>query len=145
MDLDKIRAGLTDFLEAKNLKLFEMNYRKSDSTLEVLLDEKLDIDEIEKVSGEISAFMDGYEDEFPDNYFLDVGNIGAERPIRNEEEIMGAIGQYIYVKTKEEEVYGTLKSYTDGILNLEVQDKTRLKNKSVDYKKTKKVRYAVKF
>ena len=145
MDLDKIRNVLNEFVSEKQMKLFEVSYRRSDETLTVLLDEKLNMDELEEISAEISQFLDGYEDEFEDNYFLDVSTVGVERPIRNEEEVLAAIGEYVYVKTKENEYYGTLKAYEDGVLRLSVKDKTKEKEVSIPYSKTKKVRYAVKF
>ena len=137
MDKERIAGIISELLEKKGLRLFEVNYHKKDQTLEVLLDEELGLDELETVSNEISELLDRYEDELPDSYFLDVSNVGAERPIR--------IGEYIYVKTKENEYYGTLSSYKDGVMNLKVKDKTREKDVSVEYAKTKKARYAVKF
>ena len=145
MKLDSIKAKLEDYLKEKKLKLFEITYSKKDETLSILLDEKLDLDKLEEVSNDISDYLDKFEDEFEDNYILDVSTIGAERPIRNEKELEKAVGEYIYVKTKEVEYYGTLLDYTDGIIHLEVMDKTKKKNVSVDYNKTKQVRYAVKF
>lgn len=145
MNLEKINLALKEFSENKNLNLFEVTYHKNDSTLTVLFDEKFDMDELENVSNELSEFLDKYDGEFEDNYFLDVSTVGVERPIRNEEELIKAIGEYIYVKTKENEYYGTLKSYNNGVLSLDVADKNKTKNISVEYKKVKKVRYAVKF
>lgn len=145
MELNKIKEIIKEYVESKNLKLFDVSYFKSDSILTVLLDEKLSIDEIEVFSNGLSEYLDKYEDEFEDNYFLDVSNVGVERPIRNEEELEDAIGSYIYVKTKENEYYGTLKSYTDGIIHLITKVKNRTSEVSVDYKKAKKVRYAVEF
>lgn len=145
MNLEKINLALKEFSENKNLNLFEVTYHKNDSTLTVLFDEKFDMDELENVSNELSEFLDKYDGEFEDNYFLDVSTVGVERPIRNEEELIKAIGEYIYVKTKENEYYGTLKSYNNGVLSLDVADKNKTKNISVEYKKIKKVRYAVKF
>ena len=132
-------------LEKEDLKVFEITYHKNDQTLCVLLDEKMDMDQIEKVSSQVSDLLDQYEDDLPDNYFLDVSTVGAERPIRNEEELKAALNEYIYVKTKDSEYYGTLTSYKNGVMNLKVQDKTREKDVSVEYAKAKKVRYAVKF
>ena len=145
MNLDSVKSNLEKYLDEKKLKLFEINYQKKDQTLTILLDEKLDLDELEKVSNEISEYLDKYEDEFDDNYILDVSTVGVERPIRNEDELNKAVGEYIFVKTKDETYTGTLKDYTDGIIHMEVMDKTKVKNISVDYKKTKLVRYAVKF
>ncbi len=145
MDKEKIFTLITDMLEKEGLKVFEITYHKNDQTLCVLLDEKMDMDQIEKVSSQVSDLLDQYEDDLPDNYFLDVSTVGAERPIRNEEELKAALNEYIYVKTKDSEYYGTLTSYKNGVMNLKVQDKTREKDVSVEYAKAKKVRYAVKF
>ena len=145
MDKEKIRKALEDFTAGKNMKLFSVDYKKSDSILSVMLDEKLNMDELEVISNEISDFLDLYEDEFEDNYFLDVSTVGAERPIRSLDELKEAVGEYIYVKTKDNEYYGTLSSLKGEVLNLKVADKTKEKDVSVEYPKIKKVRYAVKF
>ena len=145
MDLSRVKKSLQEFAEEKGMKLFEVTYHKKDATLSVQLDEKLNMDELEKISQEISDHLDRFEDEFDDNYLLDVSTVGVERPIRNEEELLEAIGAYIYVKTKEREYYGTLKSFEEGTLLLETKDKNRTKDVSVDYGQIKKIRYAVQF
>lgn len=145
MNLDKIKSALNQFLDEKQLKLFEITYQKNDEVLTVLLDETLNMDQLEKVSNEISVFLDQYEDEFKDNYFLDVSNVGAERPIRNESELLEAVNKYIYVKANKQEYYGYLKDYDKGIMTLQVKDKNRSKDIQIDYKDAKKVRYAVEF
>lgn len=145
MNLDKIKSALNQFLDEKQLKLFEITYQKNDEVLTVLLDETLNMDQLEKVSNDISVFLDQYEDEFKDNYFLDVSNVGAERPIRNESELLEAVNKYIYVKANKQEYYGYLKDYDKGIMTLQVKDKNRSKDIQIDYKDAKKVRYAVEF
>lgn len=145
MNLDKIKTILKECAESNGYKLFDVTYHKGDNILSVLLDEKLNMDELEKVSNTISEYLDNYDDEFADNYFLDVSTVGVERPIRNEDELKDAIGKYIYVKCKDKEYNGTLDSYEDGTLVLKVKDKNRIKDVSVDYKECKKVRYAVEF
>lgn len=145
MNLENIKKDLEVFIKENNLNLFDLSYHSKDETLEVTLDNEMDMNKLEEVSNLVSNFLDKYEKEFPDNYILDVHSVGAERPIRNEEELINAIGQYIYAKTKENEYTGTLLDYTDGIIHMECKDKTRKVNVSVDYSKTKKVRYAVKF
>ena len=146
MNLEKVKKALQDFSDKNNLKLYEVTYHKNDQTLSVLFDEKFDMEKLEEVSGKVSDLLDKYEDEFENNYFLDVSTIGVERPIRNEEELKEAVGSYIYVKTKDkEEYYGDLKSFNNGVLSLDVNDKNKVKNYSIEYKNVKKVRYAVKF
>ena len=145
MNTDKIKKEIEGFLSSKGMKLFDLQYSKKDQTLTVLLDEKLSMDELEEVSNEISQLLDKYEDEFVDNYFLDVSTVGAERPIRNKEELKDAVGEYIYVKVKGNEYYGTLHSFENETLTLKVKDKTREKDVLIEYPEIKKVRYAVKF
>ena len=145
MDINKIKTVLEDFSKENDLKLFDVNYQKSSLILSVLFDNELDMDKLEEVSNKLSSYLDRYEDDFDDNYFLDVSIVGVERPIRNEDELKDAVGSYIYVKTKENEYYGTLHSFNNGVLALKVKDKNRMKDISVEYSKTKQVRYAVEF
>ena len=145
MNLETIKKDLEEHITKKDLKLFEINYSKADQTLGIILDEKLNMDELEDVSNDLSTYLDKYDKEFDDNYILDVSTVGVERPIRNEDELIQAINSYIYVKTKENEYNGTLKSYENGQMKLECMDKTRTKEVVVDYKQTKIVRYAVNF
>ena len=145
MKLENIKNDVNKYLLEKKLKLFDITYNKSESSLCVLLDEKLDLDEIENISNDLSNILDKYEDEFKENYILDVSTVGVERPIRNDSELEDAINEYIFVKTKKDEYYGTLKKYSDGILELETKNKTKVVNVTIEYKDVKEVRYAVKF
>ena len=146
MNLEKIRNALQEFSDEQHLKLYEVAYHKNDQTLAVLFDEKFTMDRLEEVSNKVSELLDKFEDEFADNYFLDVSTIGVERPIRNEDELAEAVGSYIFIQTKnKEEYYGDLKSYTNGVLSLDVSEKNKIRNYSVEYKNIRKVRYAVKF
>lgn len=145
MSLEKIKENVEKFLKEKDYKLFEIKYLKKDETLSILLDEKLDMDELETISNQLSTYLDEFEDEFDNNYILDVSTVGIERPIRNIDELKKAIGEYIYVKTKDGEFTGTLKEFEDNKIILECIDKTKVKNVELDYAKTSQVRYAVKF
>ncbi len=145
MDLNKIKTAITDHLKEKGIKVFDISYRRSDSVLEVLMDEQMDMGRIEEISADISAFLDAYDDEFEDNYFLDVSTVGIERPIRNREELASAVGSYICVRQKDKEYLGTLCSVDDGVMDLEVKDKNRRKHVSLNYEETEEIRYAVEF
>ena len=146
MDLKRISEVLKAFAKEKGYQIYDISYHKKDQTLSVLFDEQLSLDEIEERSALISAFLDDYEEEFPDQYLLDVSTAGAERAIRDEDELKQALGGYIFVKDKEKNEYtGTLKSYDEGIMVLEVMDKNRTREVTVPYANVRKVRYAVKF
>ena len=131
-------------MHEKGLTLYELNYLKKDSILQVVLDESLDMKEIEQISGDVSDFMDRYDEEL-DAYLLDVCTAGIERPIRTDKEMEKAVGSYVWVKTKENTYEGTLTEVTEEELRLSVRDKTRDKLVTVPKKQVKKMRYAVKF
>ena len=145
MDLKVIEKDLNDYCKQKNLNLFEVSYSKKDETLSIILDEQLDMDKLEEVSNDLSTYMDKYDDDFEENYILDVSTVGVERPIRNAQEMVKAINEYIYVKTKDEEIYGYLRKFENDVLSIEYKEKTKDKIKNIEYSKVKKVRYAVKF
>ena len=145
MNLEKISNALNEYADSKQLNLFDVKYHKNDSTLSVTFDEQLSMEQIENISNEISELLDQYDDEFEDNYFLDVSTVGVERPIRNMEEVLKAIGSYVFVRDKNNQYYGDLIACDDNIIKLEVKDKTKTKIVEVDYKNVKEMRYAVRF
>ena len=145
MNLEKVKKAIDQFAKEKNLKLYSVAYNKLDLILEVRFDEDLNMDRLESISNDLSTYLDKYDDEFEDNYFLDVSNVGLERDIRDEKEMKDSIGSYIYVKTKENEYYGNLLSFDDGQIELEIKDKNKTKKIIIDYNKVKYARYAVEF
>ena len=144
MELTNIQKCLEEFLSKKDLKLFEVSYFKKDSILQVMLDESLDLDNIEIISNEISSYLDTIDIDL-DSYLLDVTTVGSERPIRNESELKDSVGSYIYIKTKEEELNGTLEKFEEGILTISYKEKTKNKIKTISYTDIKKIRHAIKF
>ena len=144
MDVNSFKEDLKKDIESIGYHLYSLSYKKKDNILEVLIDESLDLDGISKVSEFISSFMDKYDTDF-DEYLLDVSCAGCERKIRNEEELTRAVNSYIHIKTNDNELDGTLKSFKDNKLTIEYLDKTRKKTLVVDYADIKMIRYAVKF
>ena len=144
MNLDEIKVSLEKDIEKLGYHLYSLNYFKKDKILEVLLDESLDLDTISDVSSKISDLMDKYDEDF-DEYLLDVSCAGAEKAIRNDEEIVKAVDSYIHVSTNNITIEGTLKSFVDDCLTIEYKDKTRVKTLEVNKKDIKEIRYAVKF
>lgn len=145
MKLDNIKNDVNKYLLEKKIKLFDITYNKAESSLCILLDEKLELDKLEEISNDLSIVLDKYDEDFDENYILDVSTVGAERPIRDKDELANAIGSYIYVQIKNNEYYGNLIEFADEVLVLETKDKTRIVKVSIDYKDVKQVRYAVKF
>ena len=144
MDLKKLKEDLKKDLDDIGYSLYDLSYEKKDSILHVTIDKPMDLNEIEDLSKKVSIIMDKYDEDM-DEYLLDVSSVGIERPIRSKEELSGAIGSYIYVKTKDFKVYGDLVDFKDDILTLNTKDKNITKTLKINYDELKFVRYAVKF
>ena len=144
MDLKKLKEDLKKDLNDIGYSLYDLSYEKKDSILHVTIDKPMDLNEIEDLSKKVSIIMDKYDEDM-DEYLLDVSSVGIERPIRSKEELVLAIGSYIYVKTKDFKVYGDLIDFKDDILILNTKDKNITKTLKINYDELKFVRYAVKF
>lgn len=113
-------------------------------------DGSIDIDDCTNMSELISTKLD--EDEFiSGEYYLEVCSPGAERVLRNLDEIKEAIGKYIYVKLKDVmakglfEVYGTLIDVQDDMLMMEYMQKAVKKKVTITMDNVSLARLAVKF
>ena len=144
MDLKKLKEDLKKDLDEIGYSLYDLSYEKKDSILHVTIDKSMDLNEIEDLSKKVSLIMDKYDEDM-DEYLLDVSSVGIERPIRSKEELVSAVGSYIYVKTKDFKVYGDLIDFKDDILTLNTKDKNITKTLKINYDELKFVRYAVKF
>lgn len=144
MELKKLKDELTAEIKALGYTLYSLSYDDKENILQVLIDESLDLNTISLLSEKISLIMDRYDADFG-NYLLDVSSVGIERPIRNEEEVMKAIGSYVFVKTKDFKTNGTLIDFKDGRLSLEYMDKNIKRKAVIEYKDVRQLRFAVKF
>ncbi|MGO3202090.1 MAG: ribosome maturation factor RimP, partial [Ruoffia tabacinasalis] len=89
-------------------------------------------------------------DPFPKAYFLEVSSPGAERPLKTEQDILNAVGEYIhldyYVPQFGEKFHeGTLLEVTDEMFQIEVTIKTRKKVLEIKRDAVSKLRLAIKF
>ena len=78
------------------------------------------------------------------------GPPGAERPIKTEADWERALNDYVHIglyqKIEDKKVYeGTLKSYNNDEIVLEVKDKTRRKKLTIPRKLIAKIRFAIEF
>jgi len=133
--------------------LIDLIYEQENGTwyLRIFVDTDtgLTMDECVQVTELISAKLDE-EDFIADEYMLEVSSPGAERPLKNREDLKGALGMYINVQVKEAiddigEFQGDLLSFEKDVLVLECLFKTRKKKINIEYDNIKKARLAVKF
>ena len=152
MELEKIALLIQPILEKHQVKLYEVVWSKLDNNkvLQIAImknDGSMDLDICQSVSEDISQLLD--EDETLQQYYLEICSPGAERKLRNLQEVTDAINSYIYVKllnAKEgmDEVTGTLLAVNNEIVTVEYMNKTRKKSIDIDYQNIKLIRLAVK-
>ena len=74
-------------------------------------------------------------DPIKEAYNLEVSSSGAERELRNSEEILRVVGKYVYIETIEQKFDGKLISFKDGFLEVLHKNKrtTRVNYIDVSY------------
>lgn len=100
MEIKEIKSEIVKIVNEYNAELYDLSWSKmgSNKVLQVAIvnDEGVDVDTCQNISEKISDYLDTLEIE--DNYYLEVCSAGVERELRNESEIIAAIGKYIYLK-----------------------------------------------
>jgi ribosome maturation factor RimP len=144
---------IEDALVELDCTLFDIEYEKSGSDLflRVFVDHKdgVDLELCVKATEVISPLLDDL-DFFKQEYYLEVASPGAERELKTDDHIKGAVGSHIYVKTyapinKQKEFTGDLVSFENDVVTLDYMDKTRKKTVEIEKDKIAKIRLAVKF
>lgn len=151
--MDKIKEKIIPVLEAENCQLYEMEWLTNEKPplLRISVEKKdgvTDLDTCATCSQLISDILDEM-DWYAKEYNLEVCSPGAERALKNEEQINREIGSYVYCKLKDpkqgvSEVYGTLASNNDESICIEYKEKTRKKSIEIDKENIKELRTAVK-
>ena len=104
----------------------------------------LNIDQATALNEAISLDLDKL-DLIEDEYMLEVSSPGAEMPLRDRNEVLENVGQYININTGDKVYEGTMLSFENDIVVIRVNLKGRFKNFEVPYDNIKKIRLAVKF
>ena len=147
MDLEKVREILKPYVEENELKLYDVKFTTEYGykVLQVFLDKKggIDTDTLALANEYLSEKLDSIDSDMGE-YMLEVSSPGAEHPLRNEEEILEAIGEYIYIRTNTDIFEGYLNSFENNVLNIKINIKGRIKNVDVNYDDIKEIRLSVK-
>ncbi|MFD2829736.1 ribosome maturation factor RimP [Corticicoccus populi] len=147
----KVFDHVKPIIETLNFKLIEVNYVKEgpDYFLRLYLDKKggISLEDCAAASEVLSEKLDEW-DIIQGAYFLDVSSPGAERPIKDDDDLEMTLNNGIYVKTYQQingmkEWTGILTSYDGGTVTIEYKDKTRKKTVTVDRDKIATIRKAV--
>lgn len=114
------------WVQEGKMRILQVSIMREDGTM--------DIDTCAEMSSLIGDMLDR-EDLISNEYYLEVCSPGAERELRNEEEVLKAVGEYIYIKFKNpkegmDEIKGYLKDVSDDGYLVEYMDKA-VKRKKV--------------
>ncbi len=148
LDLNVVRDIVNSFIESNSeYELFDIKWVNEFGyqILQVLLDKNggINSDELGIANDYISAQLDNYESELPQNYMLEVSSPGAEKPLRNKEEVLESIGQKIFARTDKEAFEGILLSFEGDELEIKINVKGRIKKVKVNYLDVSEIRLSV--
>jgi len=149
--INEIEKVIQPILEEENVILYDCKWINSKSkTLEISIskiDGSIDLDTVVDVSRKVSDILDEKLD-LDFEYMLEVCSAGAERRLRNENEVLAALNKHIFVKLKKqikgmEEFKGYLLKFEDGIITMNYRDKALTKEISFNYDDVNLIRLAV--
>lgn len=147
--IEKVKEIILPYLEENNVSLFDIEYvfEDNENILRIYIDndeENMDLLTCVNISEGLSKILD-VNDPIDVPYSLEVSSPGAERVLRNIEEVKKAIGKYIYLETSEVFYYGTLLNLVDDELEIEYFQKNIKKKTKINYQDIKLIRLAIKF
>ncbi len=147
-DLNIVRDIAGEFIKQhEDFKLYDVLWVNEFGyqILQVLLDKKggINSDDLAIANDYISIRLDKYESELPTNYMLEVSSPGAEKPLRNAEEVLESVGEKIFARTDKEAFEGKLISFEGDELTIQINVKGRIKKVKVLYSLVKEIRLSV--
>ncbi|OEG00439.1 ribosome maturation factor RimP [Vulcanibacillus modesticaldus] len=135
-------------LEEQNLELVDIEYKKEGSNwfLRVYIDKEngsVDIEDCGRVSEALSIELDKV-DPISNPYFLEVSSPGAERPLKNEKDLLKAVGKHVHITTYEpindQKIFeGELVNFVQNTLTI-ITDEKEIK---IPYEKVASARLAL--
>lgn len=153
--IDKVTPLVQPIIEDLGCELVDIEYVKEGKNwyLRIFADKvgRIDIEDCAIISEKVSEVLDAIQpDPFPEAYFLEVSSPGAEKPLKNEEAIKAAIGEYIHFdyfvpQYGEKHHDGFLLSVEEDVYQIEVRIKTATKKLNIDKKAVAKARLAIQF
>jgi len=146
MNLEKIKQKLIPIISKSHLCVYSIRTKKEygEKIVEILLDtDTIDIDILEKIHLEFVETLT--DDDLDPDYFLELSSLGAERPLNTKEQMIQAVSKYVYLESPKYKGNGTLLSFENDIILLEINDKGRIKKIEIKFNDAKNMRTAIKF
>ena len=153
--INKVKPYIEEIVTSNNLHLYDLEFVKEDGMwfLRVSIekdDGTMDFETAEVISNLVSEKLDEL-DPIDHEYVLDVCSPGIERPIRNKEEFVSYLNNYITVYLKEEDenqkdsYTGDLVEVNEETITMSYKDKTRSKKINIAFENIEKAHIAIKF
>ena len=153
--INTVKPYIEEIVTSNNLHLYDLEFVKEDGMwfLRVSIekdDGTMDFETAEVISNLVSAKLDEL-DPIEHEYVLDVCSPGIERPIRNKEEFVSNLNNYITVYLKEEDenqkdsYTGDLVEVNEKTITMSYKDKTRSKKINIAFENIEIAHIAIKF
>ena len=147
LELTKISEILKPYLEENGLTLYDVELVKEFGylILRVSIDSKdgIDVETLAKCNEYLSVEIEKYDSDMPE-YLLEVCSPGAEKLLRNLDEVKESIGKYIHIEVPGMIYEGNLEDVIEDEVHLRYNAKGRFKLLKVKYNEIKLIRLAVK-
>ena len=133
--LQKLKELFEPVFNENDVVLYEMKWiNDRDHTLQIAImrkDGSMDLDTCVLISEKLSEILDK-EDPIPEEYTLEVCSPGAEREIKDLDELLNMTGSYVYIRLnkpfkKMMEFTGEIKDVQDHTIFLEYRDKAAVR------------------
>jgi len=140
-DTDELKLYDIEWLYENKMHILRISIGKKDRTI--------DLETCAMLSEKISLLLDNVT-ELDDRYYLEVCSPGAERTLKDLDDIKNALNEYVYVKLKYPkegfaEVTGNLIEVNDDSVKIRYRIKTREKDLDVLLENIALIRLAIKF
>ncbi|MCK9235486.1 MAG: hypothetical protein WC225_04405 [Acholeplasmataceae bacterium] len=145
MNFKKLEEKLNPILAKHGLTIYSIRTKKEfgEKIVEILLDtETMNINDLEAIHLEFVAQLD--DDDIDPDYYLELSSLGAERPLKTAEEVEKAIDKYIYLEADIYRGVGFLRAFNEGVIELEINQKGRIRKIQIPYATVKNMRTSVK-
>ena len=138
--LEKLKELFQPVFDELGVRLYELKWiNDREHTLQVAImkaDGSMDLDTCADVSERLSEILDE-ADPISEEYTLEVCSPGAEREIRDLDELDGMAGSYIHVKLakpfkKMNEITGELVSSENGVVTISYRDKAATRKAEIN-------------
>lgn len=153
---DQMQEIVQPIIEDLGFILFNIEFVKEGKSwfLRIYVDKPgggIAIEDCVLVSEHISEAVDQLDnDPIPQAYYLEVSSPGAERPLKNEEDVQASIGEWVFLSfyqaiDGQKNIQGRLKSVDEEVYVIETKDKTRRIDVEVEKSNVSLIRLAIEF